>query len=282
MMNKYRNLYMIFCFCFINQSFSFSKENDLNRQPHGTLIVTVICHDGILIASDSRASFTTGKGKSEQVYAYTDNNQKIFTIGSFKIGMSGITMFNKKFIYDIIERFNKTNKEDSSIENTFKTFKNYLNTKMKVSDSTIFSENQFIIAGYENQKPITIGVGYEKYIKETRMGGLIHSDKDFEGYLEKPKNIDLTCNNIAPILESAIIKFAKDKNDNKIGGAINIIQIKPNNTFIEKKAIKTIKFKTYKTLANAILSKKLHVVYLFPYSEELLKKTLTDGVKLGY
>jgi hypothetical protein len=271
------NLILVF-----NLSFSQKNINGLKKQAHGTLVVTVICKDGILIASDSRASFTIGKGKSQKVYAYLDNNQKIFTLGNFKIGVTGLSMLNKKFIPEIIEKFNKTCNLDSTLENTFNTFLSFLKIKMNVPDSSIFGENQYILAGYEDSKPITLGINSEGTTREMRMGGLIHSYNEFEGYLKKPSNLELTCNNIASILETTIYRFANDKNDNMIGGPIHIIQIRPDNTFFEIKSFNTITFKTYKEYAEAILNNKLKVVYLYPDSQELLRKTLTEGIKLGY
>jgi hypothetical protein len=271
------NLLLVF-----NLSFSQKNIISLKKQAHGTLVFTVICKDGILIASDSRASFTIGKGKSQKVYAYLDNNQKIFTIGNFKIGVTGLSMLNKQFISEIIEKFNKTFNPDSTLENTFNTFLSFLKIKMNVPDSSIFGENQYILAGYENSKPITLGISSGRTIREMRIGGLIHSDKNFEGYLKKPSNMELTCINIAPLLESAIYRFADDKNDNMIGGPIHIIQIGPDNTFFEIKSFNTITFKTYKEYAEAILNNKLKVEYLYPDSKELLIKTLIEGIKLGY
>ena len=250
--------------------------------PHGTLVVTVICEDGILIAADSRACFTVTKGDIEIPYAYIENNQKIFNLKNFKIGISGISMFKKKFMYQIFNKFNRTHKATTTIASAYNDFHEFLTKKIEIPDSVIFKENQFIIAGYEDSISITMGINSSDTVIVKRLGGLIHSDKDFVGYLSKPTNLKLTCKNIAPLLESAIYNFAKDKNDFKIGGPINIIQIKPDNTSLELYPINAVKFKSYKEQAKAIMKNKLDVIYLYPDSKDVLKKTLIEGIKLGY
>ena len=276
--------YHLISFCLalgINSLFAQKNLNN-NGKPHGTLIVSLICKDGILIASDSRASFTIDKVEEEIVYAYIENQQKIFSLKNFKMGMSGVSMIGKKFLFEITEDFNKKLKKDSIIEYSFRQFLNYLNTELDVQYSTIFKENQFILAGYENSQPLTLGLSSKRRVETNKLGGMIHSDSKFKGYLSEYTHIDLTCKNFAPLLESAMYKFAKDRNDNKIGGPIHIIQISPNNSFIEIKSLDNVTFKNYKEFAEAIINNKLKVKYLFSYSEELLKKTLKEGIKLGY
>lgn len=281
-MIKFHVLLLIFSlFVITNKTFSQPQENYLEKMPHGTFIITVICNDGILIASDSRAAFTIGKGDSEKVYAYFENHLKIFTIGNFKIAASGAAILNKRSMDDIVKKFNKSHQPDSSLENTFKTFHFFLNTKMDVPDSTIFAECHFFMAGYEKQRPVLLGIINGKYIKETRLGHVINTDTTFRNYFKIPKTIEYTCNVISPILESAILKFAKDKNDYKIGGPIHIIQIKPDNSFYEIKSFKPVKFRTIKKQVGAILNKKLKVEYVYPRSEAMLKSALTEGLKQG-
>ena len=82
-----------------------------HQYPKGTLLVALICNDGILMAADSRASFMTESKdepwnrKKDYVYAYTDSSQKIFDIGNFKIAIAGLTMFAKTSIYSIMSDF---------------------------------------------------------------------------------------------------------------------------------------------------------------------------------
>lgn len=248
------------------------------KLPHGTVIVTIICKDGILIASDSRASYTDGEGKSRKAYAYFDNNQKIFTVGKFKMGISGIGILNMN---QITEEYNKIHKSNCSLENTIKEFDKFLKTLKKDSDLNISKENQFFFAGFENSKPITMEISATDTIKVIRLGEIIHTDKEFTGYIRPSPDLDPTCSNIAPIIEAAIYRYAKDKNDNMIGGPVNIIQIKPDNTFFEIKSFKAVNFKTYEECAKAILNDKLKVEYLYSDSKEKLRKELTKEINLG-
>jgi len=265
-----------------NSIFCQNISTNYRVRPHGTLIVGAICKDGILFASDSRASFTVGQGSSVKAYAFYENDQKIFTLGKFKIGIAGLSMLNKKFMYDITYDFNKRYKENENIEKTFVDFIEYLKTNMQLNDSIIFAENTFIIAGYENSKPIILGVNSSKRIRIDSIGRMGHSDEDFKGYLQEAAKVDLICSNLTPILASAFVKFSNDKKNNTVGGPIQIIQIKPDNTCIELKSFNPIRYKSYKKMAKAILRNKLKVKYIYPESKDLLWNTLKEGIRLGY
>ena len=68
----------------------------------------------------------------------------------------------------------------------------------------------------------------------------------------------------------------------RVGGPIEIIQITPTNDHITLKTFKENFLKNYREMAEAILNDKIEVKYIFPISEELLKKTLKEGIELGY
>ena len=263
-------------------------SNDTNPLPHGTLIVAIICNDGIIIAGDSRASFTTtheernSEGrKIEKVYAYIDSTQKIFQVNKYQMGVSGISMLGGKFLYQLTQDFSRKNKSEATLKATFLNLKNYLNNSLSIKDSSI-SENQFILAGYENSQATIFAHGYNGEVSERRLGGAVYSDSGFKPYLVKPKGTVWNCKDIAPYIESAMHSFARDKNDFMIGGPINIIQIKPDNSIIQIKSFKSTKYKNYKQMATDIINNKLSVKYLFWDSESLLKKTLREGIELGY
>jgi len=276
-------LLVIFLFFQNIKTFCQKSIDILRYNPHGTLIVGVICEDGIIIASDSRGVFTINNDNSQKVYAYYNNNQKIFPLGRFQVGISGLSMLNKKTWKDITTGFTRKSSKPESAEQTFNNFTKYLKTKTRATDSIILIENQYIIAGYENSEPILLGISSTMKIKEKKLGGMVYSDKDFRGYLEsRAINMKITCANIASIIEPAFKAFADYKNDHTIGSPIYITQINSDNTTKIINSFEPYEYSTYKKLAKAILKGKIEVHYIYSNSKKLLEKTLLEGIKLGY
>lgn len=271
--------------------FVFTACNDIlttpKEVPHGTLIVAVICNDGILIASDSRAAFTittdsVGKNgrKIEKVYAYFDNNRKIARLGNWQIGISGLSMLGKKYVTDLCAEFSKTHAQ-LEIRETFYEFVGYLE-KRGIKRKEIFGENQYIMAGYENSTPVIFSHGFEGEVLERRRGSATYSDAEFKSYLSKPNNVPLNCASVAPYLEKSFNTYSNIKSDYMIGGPLQMVQIKPDNTLIIIKDFKSHEYKTYKEAAEGIFSGEVPVTYLYKNSRELLIRTLKDGIKAGF
>lgn len=280
-------LYTIILFSLIMTNKNIYSQKNKNHIPHGTILVAVICKDGILFATDSRSSFTISNidsnGKNnENVYAYMNNDKKLYKIEDYLIAVSGLSMFNKKYIRDLISDYNVTYKKNLKIEEVFDSFLNFLITENNLSKTEIFNENTFIIAGYENSKPKIISQQKEERNIGEDIGRMFYSDILFKQFIKVNQNTELTCLNICPVIEKAINDYAEFKNDYKVGGPIEIIQIKPDNTHLSLRSFKPNNYKTYKETANAIFNREIEVHYLFPESEEKLKSTLIEGIKLGY
>lgn len=254
--------------------------------PHGTLVVAIICNDGILFAADSRGAFTatseTDQSKKAITYAYIDSMEKIFPIHKWRIAVTGLTMLGKKFIYQIMLDYSNTHKQNDSLRQTFFSLKRYLNKNLKVSDSELFTETQYILAGYEGSIPTIYGYGFSGEKIVHRIGAYIVSDNSFIRYLKIPNEIKLKCSDIAPFIEANMIEFSKQKGDSSVGGPISILQIKPGNSIAIIKKFRTKRYKDYTDMARAIINKTLFVKYLYPYSEELLRDNLFKGIKEGY
>lgn len=252
--------------------------------PRGTLIVSAICEDGILIASDSRGSFTLNDDTNgiETVYAYVSEQKKIFNIGGFQMGITGLTMLGKKFFHQLTNDFNKSHKSNPTIKSTFHEFINYLREKKLIPEKEIFGENQYILAGYQNSSPVIFYHGYSGETELNKIGSIAYSDKNFKPYINLPRGTINTCLTVAPYLESWMSDFAKKKDKNDVGGPFNVIQIKPDNSVVEIKGFESKKYRNYKAMAKDIIDNKVQVNYLYDNSEELLKKTLNDGILEGY
>ncbi len=129
----------------------------------GSLVIGVICKDGILMAADTRSSFAVDSLGKLIPYASVDGFKKIMPLGKFYIGFTGYSSFNNKHLTKIIEDFNKTYFGKDLIIDTYKDFKKYLYQKYGISDSDL-KFNQFIMCGYEKNVPtiISFDTGYIK------------------------------------------------------------------------------------------------------------------------
>lgn len=253
---------------FINNSFSQNLSN-----PHGTLIHAIICEDGIILAADSRASwyYIDSSSGNLNTYAHTDSIKKIYKLGVFRLGISGYTILNNQRIEDIIDKFNKKNKADSSISETFKKFHYFITSKLKIPDS-IFTRNQYVLAGYENKAPIvlTIDKGGKEMVMR-KISNRIYTDDIATKYkynLREP----LTCDYVKPLIDIMYVSCASEKKD--IGTPVNIIKINTDNSVTDLNTFKFRKYKNQKRFFKAILSGTVYVKYDYPFSKDWLFKTL--------
>lgn len=280
-----RNFTLILCFFLI-----FSSVNDLISQSQeqryyakGTLIFAIICEEGILLASDSRASFTFNE--TDEVYAYFDRNKKIFPLGDYQIGIGGITMLNKKYMHQITAKFNRKNKEKTSVMETYERFNKFLKEEYYYEDSMSRNQNQFLICGYQDSIPVILGVEKNGNVtKNHSVGHMFYNQTGFPEHINSlvSKDTEITCSNIAELIPEAFISLATSLNDYKIGGPIHIVKINKDNSIEELSKFKPYKFPSYKKMATKILKGKVDVIYIHDYSEKLLRETLLEGVEKGY
>lgn len=262
-------------------------QNNKNYYPHGTILVAVICKDGILFATDSRSSFTitnidANRKSKEDVFAYMNNDKKLYQVKDYFIAVSGLSMFNKKYVRDLVSDFNETIIERLKVEDIFDGFLNFLIKENNLTKTEIFNENTFIIAGYENSKPKIISQHKENRSIGEDIGSMFYSDILFKQFVKFEQNKELTCANLCPVIEKAINDYAEYRNDYQVGGPVEIIQIKPDNTHLSLRNFKPNNYKTYEETAKAIFNNEIEVHYLYPESQEKLKSTLLEGIKLGY
>ena len=152
---------------------------------HGTLVVAVICNDGILMAADSRASFTVDSVGELATYAYVDSFRKIMPIGNFQIGTVGVSSFKNKHLIKIIQDYNKKNISPPTVLETYNKFRNYLRNDLSLADS-LFEKNQFFTAGYEDGNPIIIAAdtANKAIIQLSGIGKRIYSSNFFKPYFD--------------------------------------------------------------------------------------------------
>src|SRR5579863_9120878 len=99
---------------------------------HGTLIIASIRPDGILIAADSRGSMYKNNDSHTPPIAYTDSLCKIYPFKQFVIAIAGAYELGNKFIYQIVDDFNKNSFYDKSLDNTIKAFEAFMDENYPV------------------------------------------------------------------------------------------------------------------------------------------------------
>ncbi|MDE3213650.1 MAG: hypothetical protein KGM98_10480, partial [Bacteroidota bacterium] len=163
-----------------------SGQINTEQAPHQSIIVALICHDGILMAGDSRSAFIT-KGDSVSkkdtgssiAYAYFDHTQKIFPLGKYLIGITGEGLAGKNFFSAIIQRFLSTHPGNMTITESFNALMKFIQTEYGISNPGLLQGTQFIMAGFEDDRPVIYGFSARGILSEKRIGGALESDGDF-------------------------------------------------------------------------------------------------------
>ena len=250
------------------------SSNIIQAQPHGTLITAIICEDGIILSADSRSSYpgTDLAGNVVPTVAYFDSCRKIFPLGIFHIGITGTLNIGNTSWWDIIEKFNKRHRADTSVELAYNNFKYYLTEKLRISDSTL-SRNSFFVVGYEKATPVILYDGHGEGIQKANKPKFRIISRDCirnDLFLD-----EYSCKNVIEALE---VGYKKCKEPD-VGGPLNILKINQDNSVSE---VKTFSFKRYKStrdLLRSILSGNTKMTYLYANAEEFVKKDATYWLK---
>ena len=261
--------WLLIFFCLSNNCVHAQNSN----MPHGTLLGAVILNDGIVFCADSRACWTIKIDSSEApvAYAYLDSVQKIFSIGYFRIAIAGNAAINNILWDEVIRKYNKKTKPDSSLLTTFTRFLEYLQNE-NIPDSLI-SENIFVLVGYENGVPFILsrekGKSKPIIIKHGRIFSESIAEDFYKRIIPKPTISD-------GITKSIIDVFVHVSNNiQSIGGPTYIILINPDNSMTELNEVKfRKKYKKESDFLRAVLKHQENITYVYPWSEELLMKTL--------
>jgi len=254
-------------------------------QPHGTLIVAFICNNGIILAADSRASFTAYNDivKREIPYAYVDSFRKIFTLGGFQIGITGNENVGNIYWWDLVEKYNKTHKRDSSLKLTFLHFSKYLINDLKISDS-LLRGNFFIVAGFEGNRPVITGINSihsDTIFSVYNVGHRIATNDCIKSKLAVNENY-CTCDSIINLLVNGFTSCSQDWQLG-IGGPLHIVRINQGNHIVTIKSFKFIRFRTYTDFEKSIINKTTIVTHFFPeYTRDKLIEILKDNVLHHY
>ena len=262
----------------IISQFSFAQKASY---PHGSLIVAVICNDGIIMAADSRASFTAYNviAKKELPYAYIDSTRKIFPLGKYQIGITGNGNVGNDFWWNIIEKYNKKSPRNLSIENTFKHFRDYLHNKMNLHDS-LLRGNVFFLAGFEDKTPVIMvadSLNDENLIRTNRIKHRFVSHDCIKPNLILDDSLYYT-GKILPFIVEGFNKCSKLW-ELGIGGPNHIITINSQNKTETVSSFQFKRFKTYLDFEISIINNETKVTHFFPETVEPFTNWIKDNVK---
>jgi hypothetical protein len=258
----------------------FSIAQNVN-QLHGSIIGAIICTDGIVIAADSRASFTAYNTffDREIPYASIDSTQKIFSIGNFEIAISGNLNVGNTFWTDLLIKFNRGQSKFDSPDTTFNKFKYFVTKKLKIND-TLLRGNIFILAGYENGKAFILFIDSINSKKYIRLHDYPHSA--FSNPCFDPKVYfrpgQFSCDYISKSIANGYLKCSGDFT-NGIGGPSTILKINYDNSVTKIASFKYKRWKTYLDLERAAYYGRINVIYHTPESKSILKAQLLSKMK---
>ncbi len=122
-------------------------------QYKGTFIVEAICRNGIVVTSDSRASFFD---TNKKVAVYIDNTPKIFKVKNLVIGIAGnYSLIKSKItVEQILDGFKNSIPLRIPVANFYDLLLTYVKKIVSQIDDDDWKNNTIIVTGYENNKAV--------------------------------------------------------------------------------------------------------------------------------
>jgi 20S proteasome alpha/beta subunit len=251
---------------------------------HGTIIIGAIVNDSIVMVADSRVIIgVVGEDANcRNSYAYIDSLPKIFKLKDFLISFAGIGDFGGKQIFSVVNDFNKAYPNKMDFQTTVFKFQDYIDKIYPLAKYPNVKP-QFLVAGFNNGKPqmIIFNRTTKKASKElfSSRNGMLSSDSLISGYFSKSKPHPFDCENVSTLMEDAIYKFAKDKNNQCIGGPLEIVKsINPNIIHWLKNDFSK-KVYSYSKLLALIKSGKIALNPIIKNGRDKAIKLLEDEIK---
>ena len=148
------------------------------------------------------------------------------------------------------------------------SFEKYISKNYGLDTGKIFeNKSECILAGYKNAAPLLINLQTNNNFSQNKFKGFITNDDGFVPYMISHYRIaSFTCNEMKTILDKVIYEYANYSGRIKIGGPLEIIQIKKDNSVIVLESFQSQNFINYKVFLNSIIDNKIPVTYLYPYS----------------
>lgn len=225
----------------------------------GTIIIGVICKDGILIAADSRGAIM---GNENKIMAYVDSLPKIGLLNDrYPIAFAGKSTLKERFVMDIIQDFPfRTLKGAGS---TFNAFRNYI---FGISNQF----DQHFIGGGFHTNGLPYIFSFTKDSGSIEGNSVVFNHPNFEKCIKDYVDTLRSSQEWGHILQKIIPIFAKkEKLTQEIGGPISMILIDKGNNihwlqnnFLSKREV------NYTDFVNKIERKEIKVNFVNGYKFE--------------
>jgi hypothetical protein len=262
-------------------------KTSLSGIHQGTLIIAIICEDGIIIASDSRGAFRELANGKPHTYAYVDSIQKIYQLNQYPIAVSGLTVFNKNMLRNLFTDFKDKNGTSTNIEHSFAIFKHFLISERGINEREIFlKDNSWIMGCYEAGVPKLLLAAEGKTSILTQKNDMAFSKIEAYETFSRLKNkykLPLTTIHAARLAEETIRQYPKEHNlEAEIGGPLTIIKITPANKIIYLKSFTPKVYNTYGLFLQSILANETKVHYVDHDSKKKLFEIIQMQLQEGY
>ena len=223
-------VFFLFAYYYLPLQGNSNSINTQKIQPGRTFILAAIFKDGIIVGSDTRYAFLDDQNK---VLAYFDKAQKIYQHQNILVAVSGNYSFDSLQISALFRNFSSSHTDKSGIGQFFSSFTKYAKTVLSIKEYTELLENQFLICGYLNKKPIIQYYdGKGKYSSFLHSGYITnHKEDNNTGWVNKYiKNADK--DEAIQFIIKVIERVIENKNEDTvsaIGGKVSIAYIDSND-----------------------------------------------------
>lgn len=232
----------------------------------GTVFFACICKNGIAVVADSREVFTQPESDNHEVIAYYESSPKIFVYNGLIIAMAGQYGFDTLSARGLFNRF-CTSEKIKLKPNQFKAyFFRYAKNKLNATDFRNFSNNMFLICGYENTIPQIFYYNGFKSDSFFTVGQFKSNVEDFSDFLSPSYTAyfqTTSVDKMIPSLQHAIQQFCALANERQIsyfGGPVSSALITVSGSKWHDIQTKN-NFDTYAEQRKAILNHSLKIHY---------------------
>jgi hypothetical protein len=239
----------------------------------GSFVISAICRDGIILASESRANIFHRTDPSQTPLAYYDTCQKIFPIGEAAIAETGQGLIGNAFFSAIVGDFSQRIIQHPSSNNLLSLFIDHCKKTMQPDVFAEIRKQKLFAAGYNGSIPFVC------YFNEQQPdgpfgcinAGLIESYKtSLSERKDELKNLTVT--KVAQLSQKAIQSYAGEGERWKsIGGPIDVLCITPSGSCWLKKNTPDQKYTSVKEFVIAYQQGNIPLTLIPPATQEQLE-----------
>lgn len=240
-------------------------------------MIAIICQDGIIMASESRANIFDKTDKKQEPIAYYDTEQKVFPFGNCAIAQTGQGLILNVFFSAVVKRFSNW---PVLPRNVIPAFLDYCSRSFPVEFVKEVRKQKLIAAGYTGNQPT---ICYFNEAQTPPLGCI--QDR---GYIQSAPTIlqnhnasIMSADEATDLAEKAIQGYAEEGDRWKtIGGPVRILLITKEGCQWIKNTPPEQKWTYIKDFAKDYRSGKVEVNLIPPASKGRLDELLSN-VNLG-